>query len=100
MKVPKEVQIGKTNYRVHNKTGFGSSPVVGQIDYALRTILLASHGGVTKKKRTPAQLQNTFWHEVTHGILKDMESPLEANEKFVGALSLRIAKVVRQLEAP
>lgn len=100
MKVPKEVQIGKTNYRVHNKTGFGSSPVVGRIDYALRTITLASHGGVTKKKRTPAQLQDTLWHEITHGILKDMKNPLESDEKFVCAISSRIAKVVRQLEAP
>jgi len=37
---------------------------------------------------------DTFWHELTHAILKDMGSKLEANEDFVCAFSSRLNKAI------
>ena len=36
----------------------------------------------------------TFWHEVTHAILHDMNSKLTYNEKFVEAFSKRLSRAI------
>jgi hypothetical protein len=44
--------------------------------------------------RTDRQISETFWHEVTHAILHDMDHPLWKDEKFVTAFSKRLNEVV------
>jgi hypothetical protein len=39
---------------------------------------------------TERQQSYTFWHEMTHAILKDMHHSLEANEEFVDAFAIRL----------
>ena len=45
-------------------------------------------------KFTPSQRANTFWHELTHAILHDMDSELNYDEKFVSAFSDRLSQAV------
>ena len=39
-------------------------------------------------------MADTFWHEITHAILKDMNSKLHANESFVTKFANRLTTVI------
>jgi predicted SprT family Zn-dependent metalloprotease len=40
------------------------------------------------------EINETFWHELTHAILNDMGSSLDRDEEFVIAFSKRLAQAV------
>jgi hypothetical protein len=92
MKLPKEVTVGRTRYRV-------TSPVEikdcrGIVDYDLQLIQVAKQNAYGAY--TTAERDETFWHELTHAILDDMgEDKLTRNEKFVTAFSQRLDKAIR-----
>jgi hypothetical protein len=41
-----------------------------------------------------SELDDTFWHELTHIILQDMGSDLTDNENFVTAFANRLTQAV------
>jgi predicted SprT family Zn-dependent metalloprotease len=50
---------------------------------------------VTHKRFAPEQVQETFWHEVTHAILHDMgRDTLNKDEKFVTEFAHRLTKAI------
>lgn len=55
---------------------------------------------VRGRKRTPQQVADTFWHELTHGILFDMQHPKAYDEKFVQEFSKRLSEAVRTAVVP
>ena len=90
MKLPRHIKIGKTRYFV----GWFDAMLeqMGFFRPALRAINVA-----TRKKgkpRKPEAIAETFWHEVTHAILHDMDHPLWKDEKFVTAFSKRLSKAI------
>jgi hypothetical protein len=95
MLIPKEITVGQTKYTVKQPT---TMPYFrrGYVDYTLRTISVA-HGPNVPKGATynPAERAETFWHEITHAVLHDMEHPLRDNEDFVVRFSTRLAKAIR-----
>jgi hypothetical protein len=42
----------------------------------------------------PAEVSDTFWHELTHAILHDMNHPLWKNERFVSGFAERLNRAV------
>jgi hypothetical protein len=68
----------------------GKRATKGEIDYYREWIKVAKRCNVTKREYTPKERAETFWHELTHGILADMEHPLFNDEKFVVAFSQRL----------
>lgn len=99
MRIPKAVTIGKRKYRVQDVESFPNTPHRARISYALRLIQLAKKTGVTKRKLTAIERHTAFWHEVFHGVLYDMRDPREKDEALVDGLSVRVAKIIRQMEA-
>lgn len=91
----KTIKIGKSKYGVVTVTTLPSR--MAEINYVTKTITLASRCGYTKIKYPIKERQTAFWHEVVHGILKDMRNPLEGSEKFVEAFSERLTDVIRQV---
>lgn len=89
-KAPPKVKIGKYTYTIKHDPALRSS-LLGHISYASRTIQL------TTKRIANAELSEVFWHEVTHGILHDMRSPLAYNERFVTAFGKRLNDAVRSV---
>lgn len=55
---------------------------------------------VGNKDRTERQIGDTFWHELTHAILFDMDSRLAFNEKFVHEFSKRLSEAVHTAQLP
>lgn len=92
MKIPKQAAIRKTVYavkQVHSLTPARQ----GEIDYkALEIRIAAFFKGV---KITKEEQWEVFWHEVVHGILRDMGRHDLNNERFVNAFCRRLYGVMK-----
>jgi hypothetical protein len=87
MKIPKEITVGKTTYTVRrgSKTG-----CLGNIDYQTKIISVATQDAYGNKLESE-EVHDTFWHELTHAVLHDMNHPLRDDEKFVGKFAYKLS---------
>jgi hypothetical protein len=93
-----EITIGKTRYTVSSVDRYPGKARAGCIDYERLTIEIARHGGVSGRRYSRKEMANTFWHEIVHGILRDLGRHQDnSNEQLVDGIALRVADVVRQL---
>jgi hypothetical protein len=88
--VPEAIKVGNRWYRVDRPEVIPGCR--GTCCYGTKTISIASRSA--GYSYTSLEQFNTFWHELTHAILNDMGSPLEADEKFVSAFSDRLTKAI------
>lgn len=93
MMIPYSFKLGLKEYSIRSPLQMPPG-CLGQVHYEIGVIRLAwaGRGG---RERTHEQRCATFWHEVTHAILHDMENPLWKNEKFVTEFSKRLDQVIR-----
>lgn len=94
MIIPDSLRIGKVHYTVYEPLFSPKPHTYGSINYLLGNIYVAQRHPHNRRVRTPAQRSGTFWHEVTHGILYDMRSPLFNDEKFVTAFAQRLSATI------
>lgn len=95
MRIPKKVKVGRTNYRIHKVTKMDKVGAMGEIDYDTKEITIASRSSrKLHRKFSKEEIADTFWHEITHAILKDMNSKLHANESFVTKFANRLTTVI------
>ena len=94
MKIPKTITVGDTEYSVQQIKQMRRKGTMGNVDYNKSTITVATHSNLRGVRFKSEEVSDTFWHELTHAILKDMRSDLEANEKFVTAFSERLNKAI------
>lgn len=95
MKIPTKVKVGEDWYtvtRVPQLSGGRNRGYRGCVIYGTKEMLIASQGASCTF--TPKQKFNTFWHELTHAILKDMSSDLYNDEKFVSMFSDRLTNAI------
>ena len=90
MKIPKEITVGKTTYTVR-RSSKGSN--LGYIDYQTNIIYVATQDAYGNKLESE-EVHDTFWHELTHAVLHDMNHPLRDDEKFVGKFANRLSCAV------
>lgn len=91
MRIPTQVSFNKKVYAVHQPP---SGNCRGVVDFSARTITIYkrnSHGF----SYPPSMRSETFWHELTHAILDDMQHKLALDEKFVTQFSQRLDQAVR-----
>ncbi len=93
MQMPKNIKIGKCWYAVQQPTKMRKTAVRGCITYG-EQIEVAKRCNVTNNPFPPKQRAETFWHEMTHGILQDMGHPLHSSEKFVTEFSKRLNNAI------
>jgi hypothetical protein len=97
MKIPKEVVIGDTPHQIRTKKHLvvGKTLCRGSFDEGNHTITIAQ--GNTERGYTynADERSNTFWHELTHAILYDMDCKLTHNEKFVTAFADRLDQAIK-----
>ena len=96
MKIPSKAQIRKTTYavkRVHSLKGNRQ----GEIDYKALEIRIASffNGACGATRISKEEKWEVFWHEVVHGILRDMRRDDLNNERFVNAFCRRLYGVLK-----
>ena len=95
MIIPKKVKVGRTNYQIHKVTKMNKVGAMGEIDYDTKEITIASRSSRNShRKFSKKEISDTFWHEITHAILKDMNSKLHVNESFVTKFANRLTTVI------
>jgi hypothetical protein len=94
VKIPKSIEVGKKKYTIKQTPKMSIKGVMGAINYKENQILIATHSNVRGVRFKREEVYDTFWHELTHAILKDMGSRLEADEKFVTGFSERLTKAI------
>jgi hypothetical protein len=96
-KIPEKLELTGKLFRVVFADNLLVSDILGRTDFVEREICL--HKG-TEGRHVPAQeIENTFWHEITHCILNDMgEDELNGNEKFVTMFSNLLHQAIKTME--
>ena len=96
MQLPKKIKVGKKWYTVTKRLThkINGKHVWGGISYDDADIRVGTHRS-NGRPLPEKEIDTTFWHELTHAILEDMGSKLEADEKFVDAFSTRLSNAVR-----
>jgi hypothetical protein len=98
--IPASFKLDRRPYSVSLVRHTKPTGTMGKVYYELRLIEIATHSGRSQRKFTREELTDTFWHEVTHAILRDMDHPLWRSEKFVSAFARRMTEIVLTAELP
>ncbi len=94
MQIPKEFKISGKRYTVNFVRHTQPLGTMGDIVYTTRRVTIATHSGLNDRSFKQEEIDDTFWHEVTHAILKDMGHSLWNNERFVTRFANRLTEVV------
>jgi hypothetical protein len=97
MKLPKRIQVGDTEYATIMVNKAKRQHTLGTIDYTHGIIWLAkrdSYGNKLDKE----ELADSFWHEITHAVLHDMNHKLCDDEKFVNAFAHRLSSAIKSAQ--
>ena len=91
MPIPTKIKVGSKWYKIERTEVIPGCK--GDVTYDDKTIRIACRSA--NYAYTADEQINTFWHELTHAILHDMGSKLEADELFVNAFSNRLHEAVK-----
>lgn len=94
MQIPKTFKLGETKYKVQMVRHTAPKGTMGKVYYDLGRIEIATNSGRNDRSFKQEEIDDTFWHEVTHAILRDMGHRLWNNEPFVTAFANRLTQVV------
>ena len=91
--LPHSLKIGTLRYKVavqrHTRVG-----TMGKVQYHEQLITVATHSARSGRKFRPQEVHETFWHEVTHGVLYEMGHPFWRNEKFVTRFASLLTRAI------
>ena len=94
--IPKRIRVGHKEYSIEVVEAMLDKRLAGEVDYHQRLIQIGMRNGRTGRLFNPEFVHDTFWHELVHAILDDMdEDKLNRNEKFVTAFASRLAQAIR-----
>jgi hypothetical protein len=94
VRIPKKIKVGSKWYSVNKFKHMHAKGAMGGTWYKDAVIEIATHSNLSNVRFKREEIYNTFWHELTHAILKDMGSKLEANEEFVEAFADRLTDAI------
>ena len=94
MQIPKTFSLSNRQYKVQIVPTMPGRGHMGEVDYVMRTVTLATTSNMTGRSFKTEEIDDTFWHEVTHAILRDMGHKLWSNERFVTRFARRLTEVV------
>ena len=97
MKIPKQVTIGNTPHLVCTKKQLmvGKTLCRGTFNEETHTITIAQGNTERGYIYNADERANTFWHELTHAILYDMNNKLTHDERFVTEFSNRLDQAIK-----
>jgi hypothetical protein len=93
MKIPREITVGRKVYTIERPQTIQDPASFGRTYYEENCIEIArfdNHGNAFETE----EVDDTFWHELTHCILYDMGHDLCDNERFVKAFANRLSNAV------
>lgn len=94
--LPTRIRIGKRLYSIDVVETLINKGDMARHYPALQKIKIAQRSNLTGKRYTSDDLNDSFWHEIVHAILHDMEEhALNKNERFVTAFAARLTKAIK-----
>lgn len=93
MKIPKKITVGNKTYAVIKVKHARTKNTLATIDYTHGIIWMATHD-MQDNKLCKEEMADTFWHEITHAVLHDMNDALCNDENFVTAFSHRLSLAI------
>ena len=94
MLIPKSFNLGDRTYTVLVLPTMEKCGVMGATYFKSARIEIGKRSKTTGVAYRSEEINETFWHELTHAILNDMGSSLDRDEEFVIAFSKRLAQAV------
>ena len=93
MKIPKQFTVGPTTYKVEWRHTIQNPAARGRTYYRKKLVEMAKYDEFGNSFEQE-EIDDTFWHELTHIILQDMGNDLTDNENFVTAFANRLTQAV------
>jgi hypothetical protein len=90
--IPKSVVVNRKKYFIHTGKPQRFKRAYGYIDYTPGVIHI--HTTARERPVSSSKMQETFWHELTHAILYEMDHPLYRNEQFVTKFSTLLNRAI------
>ena len=90
--IPRSIKVGRRKYNVHVGPAQRFNRAYGYIDYRPGVIYI--HTTAREQPVSPSNMQETFWHELTHAILYEMGHKLHRNEAFVTKFSILLNRAI------
>jgi hypothetical protein len=95
MPIPSKIRVGKKRYSIDVVESLIQRGLMGTIRYDEERIQIGKQSNKTGRKFTSDEINESFWHELVHAILYDMdEHKLNRNEAFVTAFAKRLSEAV------
>ena len=98
MQTPKTFQLSNKTFTVRVVDTMPCRGHMGEVDHDKRVVTIATTSNLTGRSFKTEEVSDTFWHEVTHAILQDMNHRLWNNEKFVTRFANRLNEVINTAE--
>lgn len=99
MLIPKRLKVGKRAYQIHlhRRLLHKRKGCMGVLYPTLGTMELATHRA-SGRAYPPHEMDESFWHELVHAVLYEMNSPLWLNEHFVTQFAHKLSRAVGSAE--
>ena len=95
LEVPRKIRVGKKMYTIDILETMLKDGDMARVHYDRNRIEVGKKSGVTGRRYSRKEMNDSFWHELVHAILYDMdEHRLNKNEKFVTEFAHRLSEAI------
>jgi hypothetical protein len=95
LELPRKIRVGKKMYTVDILETMLQSGDMARVHYDRDRIEVGQKSGVTGRRYSRKEMNDSFWHELVHAILYDMdEHRLNKNERFVTEFAHRLSEAI------
>lgn len=93
--LPRKIRVGRKQYTVDVVETMLNTGDMARVFYDKRQIQIAKKSGRTGRRYERKEMNDSFWHELVHAILYDMdEHALNKNERFVTEFANRLSEAI------
>ena len=97
-RIPVRIRVGAKLYSIDVVESMRRKRDMGRTYYNDSRIEIGKRSNVTGRAYTVDEMDDTFWHELTHAILYEMQHNLYDDEKFVTEFAGRLAKAIKSAQ--
>ena len=93
--LPRKIRVGRKMYTIDILETMLQHGDMARVHYDERKIQIGKKSGVTGRRYSRKEMNDSFWHELVHAILYDMdEHTLNRNERFVTEFAHRLSEAI------
>lgn len=96
MKIPKSIKIGDHRYKIICVDQAPNKGTMGEVDVKAKTITIGQRSWFSGKAFKTEEIDDTFWHELTHAILFEMgRQRMWKDEYFVRPFAALLTQAIK-----